>query len=172
VGVEGFRVKSRPVDERSGRAKALVALAEIELEVVGDVAFVLSTIELHGFACLPRTKDTRKLLILDENGAAFFAGEQTGVVTDLVGTVMVIDLGNDQITLNFDLFRVLWLCFLDDSDDLNLDFGWDDYCLGSDHTATKTSFAHLREYESTVTAAYIKDQQAATALARKLFSRT
>jgi hypothetical protein len=58
--------------------------------------------------------------MLDENGAAFFAGEQTGVITDLVGTVMVIDLGNDQITLDFDLFRAPWLCFLDNSDDSNL----------------------------------------------------
>jgi hypothetical protein len=36
----------------------------------------------------------------------------------------------------------------------------------------KTFFAHLRDYESTVTAAYLKDQQAASALARKLFSKT
>jgi hypothetical protein len=35
--------------------------------------------------------------------------------------------------------------------------------------STKTSFAYLRDYESTVTAAYLKDQQTANSRARKLF---
>jgi len=133
VGVEGFWIESRPVDERSGRAKALVALFKIELELVGDLAFVLSTIDLHGFACLPQTKGIRKLLMLDESGAAFLAAEEQTSVTDLVGTVVVIKISNDQITINFDLFRAIWLCFLDDSDNLNLDFGWDNCCLRPIH---------------------------------------
>ena len=74
--MEGFRIESRPVDERSGGRKALAALVEIELGDVGDVDFVPSTIELHGFTCLPQTKGIRKLLMLDENGATFLAGEE------------------------------------------------------------------------------------------------
>jgi hypothetical protein len=122
------------VDEKSGWAKALAALVEVKLGDVGDVDFVATAIKSDGSSGLPQTKGIRKLLVLDENGAAFLAGqEQPGVVTDLVGTGVVVELSNDQITLDFDLFRVVWLCFLDDPDYSNLDFGGDDCCLGPNH---------------------------------------
>ncbi len=122
-------------DKGAGRAKALAALVEIELGDVRDVDFVATTIKSDVFSGLPQTKGIRELLVLEEDVAAFLAGEEhTRVVTRLVGTVVIIELGNDHSTIDLDLLAV-WLRFLDHPDDSNLDFSWEGCCLDPDHAA-------------------------------------
>jgi hypothetical protein len=75
-----------------------------------------------------------EFLVLEKNALAFLAGVQEGgVVADLDGSVVVVELGVDQLA--FDLDRLGRVCLLDGSDNTDLNLGWDGRCLSPDHVS-------------------------------------